>query len=449
MISRLPSARLLALSLGLSLLLAGEARAQERPVPGTAEAPEPEKAARVDVVPPAGDQAIAERLQEIFGNVEALTDVEVRVRSGVVRLEGRAATEEARTNAVELAESLEGVVWVENRIERPQADEQIAPAVQRLQEWWETVYNKLPLLGIALAVVIAAWFVARFLREWDPVSRSGRGRPLVRGIVRQVVATVIFIGGVIVALELLEATALVGAVVGAAGLAGLAVGFAFRDIAENYLASVLLGARRPFALADHVVIDTHEGKVMRLTTRETVLMTLDGNHLRLPNALVYKAVILNYTRNPLRQLWFDVGVGLGCSLADAQRTAIAALLDTPGVVEEPRPYTRVEELAESNVRVRFFAWVDQREADWYKVKSEAVRRVKSAFDVGGIEMPVPTFRIESTTIDDGKAAKREQSTAEAQRELSMPPQEVRVDDVLERQMKAGLDETPEEENLLR
>ena len=399
------------------------------------------------------DEAIDERLEAIFANVEALADVDVTVRSGVVRLEGTAATRRAEERAVALAESMEGVVYVEDRIEQARSvDERVSPAIERVATFWWAFVGRLPLIGIALLVVVLTWLVARVVREWDAPFRMFQKRKLRREILRQVAATVVMIGGILLALELLEATALVGAVLGAAGLVGLAVGFAFRDIAENYLASVLLGSRRPFSLGDHVIIGAeHEGKVVRLTTRETVLMTLEGNHLRLPNAFVYKSVILNYTRNPLRELWFDVGVGVQCDLVWVQHTGIATLRDTKGVASEPAPFSRVEELGDWSVRVRFFAWVDQREADWYKVKSEAVRRVKAAFDANGVEMPFPTHRIDTTPLEqtNGKGRRPEREAGEAERELAEDAHEVKPDDVLERQMQSELDLPGDDENLLR
>src|SRR5690606_6551142 len=97
---------------------------------------------------------------------------------------------------------------------------------------------------------------------------------------------------VVLALDLVGWTAAAGAVLGSAGVVGLVLGFAFKDIAENYIAGVLLSLRRPFAPGDHVRIDAHEGKIVALTSRATMMMTLDGNELRLPNALVFKAVIM-------------------------------------------------------------------------------------------------------------------------------------------------------------
>lgn len=385
----------------------------------------------------ANDTEIRERLEGVFSNVEDLSGVEVDVSQGVVRLAGDTPSRTTREKAVEIAGGMDGVVYVDNQITDAAVEQRVKPAMARVKELGTAALGLLPLAGIGLVIVILFWLLARVIREWDLPFRIFHRRRLVRDVLRQITATVVFLLGVVLALELLEATALVGAVLGAAGLAGLAVGFAFRDIAENYLASILLGSRRPFAFGDHVVIGEHEGKVMRLTTRDTVLMTLEGNHLRLPNAVVYKAVILNYTRNPLRMLAFDVGASNDSDLSEAQQLGVQTLLDTRGVISDPRPFARVEELGDSNVKIRFFAWVDQGDADWYKVRSEAVRRVKVALDAAGIELPVPIYRVETVPVTKPVLEEERQAQrAVGERQLETPAHEVEVDRVLERQMEA-------------
>lgn len=282
--------------------------------------------------------------------------------------------------------SSQAITWTE---------ELIAPAMERVEERIGDFVTMLPLIVLAIAIMGVFAVAARFISNWQTPFRWLSKSALVQGILQQMVATAIGVLGILVALELLQATALVGAVLGAAGLLGVALGFAFRDVAENYLSSILLGLRRPFAANDHVLINNeHEGKVMRLTTRETVLMTLEGNHLRLPNAMVYKAVILNYTRNPLRLFQFEVGVDTASDLVNVQTVGIEALLATPGVSSDPRPFSRVEKLGDWSVVVRFFAWVDQQLADWYKVRSEGLRRVKVAFDDADVMMPIPMQQID-------------------------------------------------------
>jgi small-conductance mechanosensitive channel len=163
------------------------------------------------------------------------------------------------------------------------------------------------------------------------------------------VRAAVLIAGVLLALEILDATALVAAVLGTAGLFGLVLGFAFRDLAENAIASLLLSLRQPFAPNDLVSIEGCEGHVLRLTSRATVLLSVEGNHVRIPNATVYKGVIVNYTRNPLRRFDLAAGVGVDEDLIAAQRLGVEILRVTPGVLADPPPQALVEDLGESNV----------------------------------------------------------------------------------------------------
>jgi small conductance mechanosensitive channel len=421
---------LLAPLLSLALLLCATA-APAREDAGTEEVPP----APIAVSEP-DDQKIQRRLTRIFSQVEELSKVEVEVVDGVVRLRGKTVDADAKAQAAELAKKTEGVVYVDNDIDTEvDVKERIEPTLSRFQKRFDSIVAGLPLFGVALGVVLAFAALSGVVRRWEWPFRLFIRRRILRGIVQQIGATVVLLLGFVIALELMDATALVGAVLGAAGLAGIALGFAFRDIAENYLASILLGVRRPFSANDHVCIDNHEGKVVRLTMRETVLMTLEGNHLRLPNALVYKSVILNFTLNPLRRFDFPVGVSVDTDLVHAQSVARDTLLGTPGVVEKPAPFVRVEDLADSTVGVRVFGWIDQREADWFKVRSEAVRRVKSAFDAAGIEMPFPVHRVELARVgaDQARAAS-EQRGKQAQKELSQAAHEVLPDDEIESQI---------------
>lgn len=201
------------------------------------------------------------------------------------------------------------------------------------------------------------------------------------------------IAGLVMALSLLDATALLGTILGAAGIIGLAVGFAVRDTVENYIASILLSLRNPFEVNDFVDIDGHQGNVIKLTARATILLSPDGNHVRIPNAMVFKAVIVNYTRNRERRFEFDVGVDTDQDLPAAQSLALSTLLAVTGVLQDPKPLVVVQSLGDSNVILRCYAWIDQMQVDFVKVRSEAIRAVKSAFDRAGIVMPEPIYKV--------------------------------------------------------
>ena|GEM_PF-2078837 len=113
----------------------------------------------------------------------------------------------------------------------------------------------------------------------------------------------------------------------------------------------------------------------------------------MPNAQVYKAVIVNYTRQPERQFEFDIGVDTDLDLNAAQRTAIATICRVSGVLTDLPATVLVSELGESTVSLTVRAWIDQRRSDLLKVRSEAIRQVKQAFDEAGIAMPEPKYRV--------------------------------------------------------
>jgi small-conductance mechanosensitive channel len=122
-------------------------------------------------------------------------------------------------------------------------------------------------------------------------------------------------------------------------------------------------------------------------------MTLDGNHLRIPNGTVFKAVILNYTRNPQRRFEFDLGMDADDDPTAARQLGRETLAGLKFVLSDPGPEARIMEVGDSNIVVRFLGWIDQREADWYKARSNAIAAVKAALEKAGFAIPEPIYRL--------------------------------------------------------
>lgn len=317
-----------------------------------------------------------------------------------------------------------------------------------LEARWASFVAYLPRLAVALVLLLAFWWISRIIGRWERPYRRLSVNPFARSLLQQSVRVGVLLFGILLALDILQATALVGAVLGTAGVAGLAIGFAFKDIVENYIAGVLLSVRQPFAPNDFVEVDGHQGKVVRLTSRATILMTLSGNHLRLPNAMVFKAVILNYTRAPKRRFDFAVGVGVNEDLLGAQRLGLSILAGIEGVLDDPPPSAEVEELGDSSVAMRFYAWIDQRENSYTKTRSEAVRLVKTGFDDAGIEMPEPIYRVVLKEAATAPAAVAAQPVPKVERlpvaaTEAKQTQDTSVDDTIERQIADEREQSPQ------
>ncbi len=393
----------------------------------------------------AADSTLEARLQAIFRQVDDFQGIEVSVQHGVAHLRGTVVQPQHATDAAELAGQFEGILYVNNEITaETDLSDRVTPAVSRLQNYGSAFVQFLPVVLIALLVVLLTVGLARWIGSWQMTERF-RLSPLAWGLVQRVIQTAVALIGLVVTFDLLGITSLVGALLGTAGVAGLIIGFAFQNIIENYLAGVLLSLRQPFRVNDVVSIADHEGRVIRLTSREVVLLTFDGNHVRLPNATVFKSALVNYTLNPRRLFFFDVGIGVDEDLARVQQAGVDTLDAMNGVLGEPPPFARVQEIGDSNVVVRFHAWVDQESADFFKVKSEAIRLVKQALEEAGVEMPEPTYRLQ--VYEAGEAPPPAPRTARPPAGEEASTIDVVPERKLEQQVEEDL-EASEEENLL-
>lgn len=392
------------------------------------------------------DEAAQERLQAIFDVIPEFQGLQVEVREGVAFLNGEVTFWETSERAEQLVAGFSEILWVDNRIKATrQIESRLAPAVEKAQEYLLDFLGFLPVLLVALLVVLAFWILARIVGRWDRLPVGTAQHHFIRTRVRQGAQALIFLLGLALASEILGVTALIGALLGTAGIAGIVLGFAFKDIIENYLAGVILTIRQPFAPNDLIRLGEHQGKVVRLTSRDTVLMTLDGNHLRIPNAAVFTGTIVNFTRNPLRRFEFTVGVGVQENLSRVIQEGMGVLKATEGVLPDPAPRVLVDALGDSSVTIRCFGWVDQRRADFGKARSEAIRRLKEAFDAAGIEMPEPAYLVRTEEVPKKPKTPERKPT----RKPSLPHEaDVSVDTHLEKQIEAER-EISDEEDLLK
>ena len=261
------------------------------------------------------DVAIANRIRDILAELEGYDDVSVAVSSGIVTLRGTTLDMAAAARLNELVGRVVGVVAIKNDVhETTDVARRLNPAVERFKARAYQTMAFMPLaviaLGVFFLVVFIGFFLARRQQPWNRLSPNA----FIADIYRQIVRLLFIIGGLVIALDIVGATALLSGILGAAGIAGLAIGFAVRDTVENFIASVMLSIRQPFRPNDTVEIQGDSGKVIRLTSRATILLSFDGNHIRIPNATVFKSRIVNFSRNAERRFTFALGVASDADL---------------------------------------------------------------------------------------------------------------------------------------
>jgi small-conductance mechanosensitive channel len=344
---------------------------------------------RVEVTPDAHDEQIKGRLAAILEATGWFVEPRVRVKEGVAFLDGETHQERYRDWASALAQRTEGVVAVVNNITTPGAAfTDLSPALEGLEALWNGLARTIPFMIVGALLLVVAYFAGRGATWAARASVRRRNQPdLIRELTARAVGVLVFTLGLYLALRVAGLTRLAATVLGGTGILGLVLGIAFRDMAENLLASLLLTRQQPFSRGDLVEIAGTEGYVQRLTARATILVSLDGNHIQIPNATVYKSAIRNFTSNPTRRIDFVVGIGYDESIAHAQQVALAVLSEHPAVLTEPEPWVLAENLGSAVVNLRVYVWLDGTKHSWLKVRSSVIRLVKRAFQGAGISMP--------------------------------------------------------------
>lgn len=340
------------------------------------------------------DAKMEKRLQRIFSELDDLKNIKVTVNNGVVTLQGEVTSVKAEDKALQFAGQLENVVEVQNKIVVNQKlSLRLRHSLEKMLSISIELIASLPLFTVAVVIVIAFWLLGKWLSGKQELYRRFTDNYFIANILSVITYLALIVLGVIMALTLLDATALIGTFMGAAGIFGLALGFAVKDTVENFITSLLLSIRNPFEVKDFVNIDGHEGTVARLTSRATILISPDNNHIRIPNAVVFKSVIVNYSRQPERRFQFDVVVDTGQNLLTVQSLALKSVLEVSGILPDPKPMVVIQEWSNVNVSLRVYAWVNQQTHSLLKVRSEAIRLLKETLDKAGIAAPKPVYNL--------------------------------------------------------
>ncbi len=344
---------------------------------------------KVDVKPKALDYEISQRLKNILKSTNWFQDPIVNVKDGVVFLRGTTRANEYKKWAGELARNTQDTVAVVNQIQvMPPSISDFQPIIAGLQEQWRSLLRTIPSIIFGLLIFLITWFAVKGITFLvGLVLKSKLKNPLLIRVILWGISLGIYLIGLYTVFHIMGLTDIALTVIGGTGLLGIVLGIAFKDITENLLASIFLSINNPFHGGDLIEIEGIRGYVEKLTIRSTILITLEGVYVQIPNAKVYKSNIRNYTSNPKRREDFIISIGYGCSISDAQEIALKILKEHSAVLSDPEPWVLVDHLSNANVNLRIYFWLNGEKHSWLKVRSSLIRLIKRAFQAGGIPMP--------------------------------------------------------------
>ena len=303
--------------------------------------------------------------------------------------------------------------------------EAVSTAWEKVQGMLDGLIVMLPNIVLAAIVFVIFYFAARAIKSLvkrvTRRHRQARSLGLVLGRLSQ---GIIILVGLFVALSIVIPSFKAGDLVQLLGISGVAIGFAFRDILQNFLAGILILLTEPFQIDDQIVFKNFEGTVENIQTRATTIRTYDGRRIVIPNSDLFTNSVTVNTAFEHRRLEYDVGIGYGDDIDRAKHLILEAIASVNKVLKEPPPEALVMELAESTVNIRVRWWVaPPRRADALDARDQVLSAIKKKLTANGIDLPFPTQQIlfhDQTEETDGDRSRQREGWPAGEKQVPQP-----------------------------
>ncbi|WP_276497109.1 mechanosensitive ion channel family protein [Pontibacter litorisediminis] len=259
-----------------------------------------------------------------------------------------------------------------------------------LNYYWEKFLFLLPNILLTIVIFVVAVWLAGKIRNWLEGRLTTKAHDEITGrYIALVTRWVIIFIGLLLGLQALGLSGVAGGLLASAGLSAFVIGFAFKDIAENFLAGLILAFNRPFEINDTIEVEDTTGKVQNLHLRTTHILTFDSRDVYIPNAKILSSKVTNLTHNGRIRMDFIVGLDYNNDAQEAIDLIEKTALGVEGVLREDPPYATVDELGVSTLNIKVFFWA---ETDDYKkgvvlLKGRIMQAVTKALLDNGFGLP--------------------------------------------------------------
>lgn len=261
----------------------------------------------------------------------------------------------------------------------------------KLSGWLQDLIKMLPNILLATLVLVIGIFIARFIKNFAlKLIKKVSDRKTLNNLFGSVIY--IFLIGIVLftVLSILQLDKAVTSALAGAGIIGLALAFAFQDIAANFISGIFISFRRPLRTGDIVKIGDYMGKVQEINLRDTVLMTFQGQMVIIPNKDVFQNPIENYSTLGKRRLDLTIGVSYGEDLERVTAVTMDAVKDVPGLLQDEEITMHYREFGDSSINFVIRLWLNNPEqATYWTASNQAIIRIKKAYDKNDIMIPFP------------------------------------------------------------
>ncbi|MGI8892854.1 MAG: mechanosensitive ion channel family protein [Bacteroidia bacterium] len=263
--------------------------------------------------------------------------------------------------------------------------------LEKLHGWLEQLVIMLPNLLVAIIFFVIFFLIGKYFKKivYKTFAKATHSSALI-DLMINVVFFIFILIGLFIALSVLQLDTAVTSLLAGAGILGLALGFAFQDIAANFVAGVLIAMRKPIIIDDLIQSNDHFGTVININLRSTIIRTPQGQHVFIPNKDLFSSPIINYSNEGIRRVDLDVGISYGEDLEKVKRVTMDAISSLDYILEDPKSTLVFTEFGDSSINFTVRYWIKfHKQIDYRQALSDGIMSVKAAYDKHDIMIPFP------------------------------------------------------------
>jgi len=261
----------------------------------------------------------------------------------------------------------------------------------KLVQWYELIISNIPNFIMALLVMTIFIFLAKFSKKLikRALNKSHYNQTLI-DLFLSTTHLFVILFGCFISLEILNLEKTVTSIFAGAGVIGLALGFAFQEIASNFVSGIFIALKKPYRIGDIVEIDSHTGEIVKVKMRTTSLMTFDGLEVIIPNKRMFTETFKNYTTTPKRRVDLEVGVSYGDDLEKVETVTKEAVSSIENRIKDKEVEFYYDKFDSSSVNFSIRVWIHYPGNQSYlKTRHQMIKNIKKAFDANNITIPFP------------------------------------------------------------
>lgn len=261
----------------------------------------------------------------------------------------------------------------------------------KLMSWFELLVSMLPNIVLAIIIIFFFYVIAKTNARYSfRVFRRIAGSEAIGLLLTNVASFLLFLLGLSIALSVLSLDKAVASILAGAGIIGLALGFAFQDLTVNFISSIIIAVKRPFAIGDLIESNGFFGTVKLMHFRSVILENTTGQSVIISNRAMLENAVVNYNYSGRRRVDLVVGVSYGENLKEVKNLTLQTISELPLVLPNWKVELFFEEFGDSSINFVVRFWIQfQRQAEYLEARSEAIMAIHEAFNQNNITIPFP------------------------------------------------------------